>query len=118
MTFSHCRQRLQGNCTKEPPTVAIPPRLTKRQCILDVREDFLEVSGPTNRLLLADLYIQLGSSGSERMRANSLMLHVAEGGMYIVNVTLKGDGKASRGVDVGNGALFFAAGASTVLLPV
>jgi hypothetical protein len=103
---------LQGNCTKEPAVAPVPARITKRQCVLSVREDFLEISGHSSRLLLSNVYIQLSESGPDRKRANSLLLRIAEGGMYVANVTLKGDGKSSRGVDVADGARFYAAGPS------
>ena len=56
---------LQGDCTTEPPEgVKLqrgPERMTPRQCVVTVWEDWLEYNAPRSFIWVSDLYVQVRS---------------------------------------------------------
>jgi hypothetical protein len=89
---------VQGNCSQEPgPGVLLgPPRRTDRQCVITVREDFLEFNAARSHGFVSDLYVQL--PGYEA-KEHSTLVGIKKGNLYLANMTFVGDGVRARAVD-------------------
>jgi hypothetical protein len=64
MKISHnllsARASVQGNCTEpEPGLIRGPPRMTDRQCVLSIEEDWLVQEAPNSAAWVSDLYVQV-----------------------------------------------------------
>ena len=84
---------MQGNCTGPPPERLIldPPLDTaSRQCLIVVREDFLQVteSIESSPVWISSLYVLL--PGVEKNNTN--VMYVQGGDLYMTNMTFVGDG--------------------------
>lgn len=86
----------QGNCTAPPTDTVDPPRITNTQCVISVREDFLEVPSEGALLWLSDLYVKLLGVEKE----HSTLIGVHSGDVYLTNMTFVGDGHKARAIDV------------------
>jgi hypothetical protein len=106
------RAIVYGNCSGLPdPTGASTPKGPARrdsQCVLTVREDFLEIGGGNHmEVLVSDLYIQLADAEKE---GEGTLISVKAGNTYLANVSFVGNRDGCRGLDVQNNTNILVAG--------
>lgn len=87
---------MQGNCTAQPTGALDPPRKSNTQCVLTVREDFLEAVIDGTHLWISDLYVKL--PGLEK--GHSTLIGVHGGDVYLTDMTFVGDRDKARAIDV------------------
>lgn len=89
---------MQGNCSSPPPDLDLdPPRNSeKMQCVVKVREDFLEVPLQSSQLWISNLYVTL--PGVEKNHTTLIGVH--GGDVYLTDMTFVADGDKARAVDV------------------
>ena len=89
---------MQGNCSGPPPELDLTPPLDERngQCVVQVREDFLEQPLLGTTLWISNLYITL--PGVEKN--HSTLIGVHGGDLYMTGMTFVGDGDKARAIDV------------------
>jgi hypothetical protein len=80
-----------------PPTQQILP--SRRSCVLDIHEDFLEVSNVTPELVLAHLYVRIRKPLVDARSSGTLVLQKSPA-LWISHMVLEGDGLVVRGLDV------------------
>lgn len=115
---------VQGNCSGPPPPrpvpgaglaggertlpLAPPVDVARRQCVVAVREDFLETTLSNTVLWLSNLYITL--PGVEKN--HTTLVSVREGAdAYLTGMTFVADGEKARVIDVNEDSRLFVAGA-------
>lgn len=79
----------------EPPSTEQPVP-SPSTCVLDIREDFLELSNATNALVLSRLYVRLKTGPS---RSSSTLVLQKAPRLWLTNMVLEGDGRVVRGVE-------------------
>jgi hypothetical protein len=84
--------------------------MTEGQCLITVREDWLEVSAALATLWISNLYIQLKPTSGPPREA-STVIGVQKGDLYLTNVTFEGDGNNCRAIDVVEEQRLYARGA-------
>lgn len=89
---------LQGNCSSPPEglTLQLDPPPKAGQCVVTVREDFLEMSVQMSVLWISNLYIRL--PGVEKN--HSTLIGIEASDVYLTDMTFAGDGVKARAVDV------------------
>ena len=89
---------MQGNCSGPPPELNLTPPLDERngQCVVQVREDFLEQHLQHSVLFIANLYITV--PGVEKNHTTLIGVH--GGDIYMTGMTFVGDGDRARAIDV------------------
>ena len=89
---------MQGNCSGPPPYLGLdPPRdSANRQCVITVREDFLEVPLQHSVLWISNLYVTL--PGVEKNHSTLIGAH--GGDIYMTDMTFVADGDKARAIDV------------------
>jgi hypothetical protein len=105
---AHVQRRVQGNCSAPFPAGAPVEKLSGTQCLVTVREDFLDASRATAApLVVTDLHV-VATGGPDK--ASGLLVLAPVGRLYLLNVALSGDGVRVRGLDVPAGGRVFASG--------
>lgn len=104
---------VQGNCSHPPaqadkPRILDPPR-KHGQCVITVREDFLEAPLEGSSLWLAGLYLTLPPVRVDRN--HSTLINVVGADVYLTEMTFVADGQRSRAIDVGGDRRVYIAGA-------
>ena len=89
---------MQGNCSRPPPDLDLdPPRdSANRQCVITVREDFLELPLQGTALSISNLYVTL--SGVEKNHTTLIGVH--GGDLYVSDMSFVGDRDRARAIDV------------------
>jgi hypothetical protein len=94
---------VQGNCT--PPSFSLdPPRSTTTQCVITIREDFLEIVPENGQVWVSDLYVKL--LGVEKEHSTLVGAHGGE--VYLTNMVFVGDRDKARAIDVKGRKLYVA----------
>lgn len=77
------------------------------QCVITVREDFLESSLANSTLWVSNLYVTIIAADK-----NHSTLMAAHGGdMYLTDMTFHGDGQNARAIDIAENRRVFVSGA-------
>lgn len=104
---------MQGNCSGAPqfdlPPLDPPLAQERRQCLIYVREDFLETPLQDSHLWLSNLYVTM--PGVEKNHSTLIGAH--GGDVYMTDMTFVADGDKARAVDVKEGRRVYIAGALT-----
>lgn len=87
---------MQGDCTSQPTETLEPPRRSSTQCVLVVREDFLEATLQGKHLWLSDLYLKLPGV----VKGHSTLIGVSGGDVYVTDMSFVGDGVKARAIAV------------------
>lgn len=93
------RGGVQGNCSGPVPSRAFDPVPKFRQCVLTVREDFLEATLIGSRLWLSNLYVTLPAVPAKRN--HSALVAVLGPDLYLTDMAFVADGEHARALDVG-----------------
>lgn len=83
-------------CEGDPPST-VQPLPSARTCVLDVHEDFLELSNSSSALALGHLYIRLKTRDTARASSTFFLQKVPR--LWMTDMVLEGDGEVVRGVD-------------------
>lgn len=102
---------VQGNCTAQPTGALDPPRKTNTQCVILIREDFLEVVAEGALIWISDLYVKL--IGVEK--GHSTLIGLTKGDMYLTDMTFVGDRDKARAIDVSSNHRLYVSGQILVL---
>lgn len=104
---------MQGNCSTHARDVPPEPSLlSPRQCIITVRDSFLDVAVDAADVWLSDLYIRVASWDV----TPRTVLRAGRGDLWLTHVSLIGQGELCRGVEVHEKRRLFARGNSHSLL--
>ena len=89
---------MQGNCSRPPPDLDLdPPRNSaNRQCVITVREDFLELPLQNTQAWISNLYVTL----TDVVRNDSTLVGVHGGDLYMTDMTFVADGHMARAIEV------------------
>ena len=89
---------MQGNCSGPPPDLDLdPPRNEiNRQCVIKVREDFLELPLHGSVVWISSLYVTL--SGLETNHSTLVSVHGSD--LYMTDMTFVANGHKARAIDV------------------
>ena len=96
--------RLQGQCEGSEPPGTEQPLPTPSTCVLDIHEDFLELSNATTAVSMAHLYVRLQTGSS---RASSTYILQRSPLLWMTNMVLEGDGQVVRGVEADTGSRLY-----------
>ena len=100
---------LQGNCSGPAPTSnTLYPPLASGQCLITVREDFLEVPTQNSQAWISNLYVTLPGV----QKNHTTLIGVHGGDLYMTNMTFVADGDKARAVDGGEGTRIYVGRAS------
>jgi hypothetical protein len=100
---------MQGHCPEDPPRKLDPPRQSRTQCVLTVREDFLEAPTKHSEVWISGLYVVL--AGVPKEHSGLLGVHGAD--VYVTDVAFVGDRLKARAIDVHENCRLYVAGALT-----
>lgn len=96
----HSSVAVQGNCSKPvDPERELDPVPKFRQCVLTVREDFLEATLIGSRLWLSNLYVTLPATPGPRN--HSALIATLGPDIYMTDMAFVADGRNARALDVG-----------------
>eukprot|EP00892_Ulva_mutabilis_P003618 jgi/Ulvmu1/1628/UM113_0005.1 len=105
---------IRGNCSHAPPEAMAPPSGAPArgagQCMVVVREDWLEAPLEGSRLWLSNLYVTLPAAPAPPVlpdRNHSTMVSVPGADVYLTGMTFAGDGGEARALDVSGGRRAF-----------
>lgn len=105
---------VQGNCSQaQSPGDLDPPRLNNNQCLIIVKEDFLEVASEGSPLWMSDLYVKL--PGVEKNHSTLVGVHGSD--VYLTNMAFIGDNNKARAIDMWSGRKLYIASAHPLLAP-
>lgn len=102
---------MQGNCTVPPTETLDPLRQSNTQCVVSIREDFLEVETEGAQLWISNLYVRL--LGVEK--DHSTLISVHNGELYLTDMTFVGDGHKARAIDVKSARRLYVASVCPIL---
>lgn len=87
---------MQGACNGAQAPDTQHPRPTPETCVLDIHEDFLELSNASSAVALRHLYVRLKPRQS---RTSSTLFLQKVPKLFMTDMVLEGDGQAVRGVE-------------------
>eukprot|EP00892_Ulva_mutabilis_P004011 jgi/Ulvmu1/1982/UM012_0144.1 len=96
---------IRGNCSSAAP-VDVGLLLRPGQCLVTVRQNFLEQRLPGGTVWISDLYITI-SRPSQESSITATLVDVAAGDMYLTDMTFAGRGERGRAVDVGESSRIY-----------
>jgi hypothetical protein len=95
----HSLLSVQGNCTAQFAEQLDPRRKPSTQCVITVREDFLEVPTDLAQVWISDLYVRIRVPPAQRYKFSTL-IGVHGGDVYLTDMSFVGDGDKCRAIDV------------------
>lgn len=110
----HFAVYVQGNCTAQPTGTLDPPRKSNTQCLILVRENFLEVPTEGSQVWISNLHVKL--AGLERHHTTLIGVH--GGDVYLTNMSFICDKNIARAIDVKENRKLYVSSANLLLLPV
>ena len=87
---------MQGNCTEAPAGLHLDPAPQPGQCVITLRQDFLDVALSDSEVWLSGLYLHLRGL----TRVQSAVVTARGRGLYLTNMTFAGDNLLQRGLHV------------------
>eukprot|EP00892_Ulva_mutabilis_P011325 jgi/Ulvmu1/8565/UM045_0007.1 len=97
---------IRGNCTAPPPSLQLDPPPKPHQCVITVRQDFLDIALADSIVWLSDLYIRLAGLP----RTASVLITSRGRALYMTNMTLAGDGHDSQALRIRDRSTAFISG--------
>jgi hypothetical protein len=100
---------VQGNCSQPSPLVDARYAWRMGQCVLTVREDFLQLDILARDFWMHQVYVRIvgNATGSHD---EATLIGVQQGNLYLTDVTFIADGYKSRAIDVNEGNKLYARG--------
>jgi hypothetical protein len=101
---------VQGNCSQPSPLVDARYPWRMGQCVLTVREDFLQLDILARDFWIHQVYVRIVGNATGG-HDEATLIGVQQGNLYVTDATFIADGYKSRAIDVNEGNSLYARGA-------
>jgi hypothetical protein len=104
------RHEVQGNCSMPSPHADARYPWRMGQCVLTVREDFLQLMVAGRNFWMHQVYVRIVGNATGG-HGEATLIGLQQGNLYLTDSTFVGTGQSSRVVDVNVGSSLYARGA-------